>query len=110
LSLWRTEETAIMEVSGYECIGSGSSFARYLAEPVYRVTMNRNDIVALAIEILGATKDYVQGCGKNSDFLILNYDGMFGYVLGWDLSTQEQYGKILTSPGSLVENMRPIVV
>lgn len=97
LSFWRSDETAVSEVGGYDCIGSGSYLAKYLADPIYTVTMKREETVALSVEILRETKEYVPGCGKKSHFLILNRDGLFGYVPGWDVSSQERYGKEFTS-------------
>ena len=97
LSFWKSEETSVTNVKNYECIGAGAYLAKYLADPVYKHDSTREEIVSLTIEILRDAKDYVPSCGKNSDFLILDDDGMFGYVSAWDISSQEDYGRIFNS-------------
>jgi len=76
VALFKTHETAIVDVPTFGTVGNGSLLADYLIPISYKhPNMSSMDVSALAVHILHQTKRYVDGCGGSSVFLILHDDG-----------------------------------
>lgn len=92
LSLFRTSDTALIELSTFGAVGSGTLLSNYLVPIMYRHrNMSLKDVVAIAVDVLYQTKKYVDGCGGNSEFLVLNNDGTFGSINYIDVTLGEQF-------------------
>jgi hypothetical protein len=92
LSLFRSSDTALIELPKFGAVGSGTLLANYLIPIMYRHTkMSLKDVVAIAIDVLYQTKRYVDGCGGTSEFLVLHDNGTTGSVNHTDISLGEQF-------------------
>jgi 20S proteasome alpha/beta subunit len=76
--LYVTNQTALHEVSGYCCIGSGEYLAQYLIEPCYSARMDEWRALIVAAYALSAAKGHVDGCGGTSVYTLLQNDGRIG--------------------------------
>ena len=77
--LYTTENTAIVEESQYRCIGIGKDLAKYLLdamgiEGANQMPLKNAEIVAL--RIVGQAQNSVVGCGKESEVLIMDSNGV----------------------------------
>jgi 20S proteasome alpha/beta subunit len=94
MGLFMTDDTAVNGVDDYACVGTGEYLAHYLAKPLYQSTdLELNEIVALATHILLNAKVYVDGCGGNSEFIVLHKDGQLSPVKWFDISQGESYSQ-----------------
>ena len=75
LGLFFTDESAITEISAYECLGAGSYLAHYLAKSSYSQDKGLVEIVATATLILEACMEHVDGCGGTAEFMRVSVDG-----------------------------------
>ena len=76
--LFVTTQTAMREVSDYECVGAGDYLAHYLVRPSFTTNMQERPLFSLAAYALANVKGYVPGCGGRSQFLLMRDDGTIG--------------------------------
>jgi 20S proteasome alpha/beta subunit len=90
LTLYSTCDSAVSEITEYECLGAGSFLAHYLVPTIYRHSkMSLKDMANIAIHVLRETKEYVEARGGNSEFVVLDKDGKMTPVTFYDISTGE---------------------
>ena len=58
-------------IAEFECIGSGAFLARAIASELYDPQMTLKDATPMAAYILGMAKRHVDGCGGNSQILLI---------------------------------------
>jgi 20S proteasome alpha/beta subunit len=78
VQLYVTDETSMNPVESFQCIGAGADLARYLIQPAFYSLMGMRGVWNLAAYALKAAKEYVDGCGGDSLFLVLENDGTIG--------------------------------
>ena len=92
LSLFRTSETALIDLPKFGAVGSGTLLSDYLIPISYRHTkMALKDVAAIAVHVLYQTKRYVDGCGGTSEFLVLHEDGTVGSIDFLDVDLGERF-------------------
>jgi hypothetical protein len=92
LSLFSSSETALIDLPTFGSVGSGTLLSNYLIPISYRHSkMSLKDVVPIAVHVLYQTKKYVDGCGGNSEFLVLHDDGTVGSINFLDVSLGEQF-------------------
>jgi hypothetical protein len=74
-TLYCSYECGLYLVKGYEFIGAGADLAHYLIRPHVLYGMQESAVLSVAAFMLGGIKDYVDGCGGVSQFVILHKDG-----------------------------------
>jgi 20S proteasome alpha/beta subunit len=102
LGMYSTQDTAINELYGYECLGSGSYLGHYLIRPLYLPGSSLNRAVLLATHALLQVKNYDDACGGDSQFVVLRHDGTASDVEHFDISQNEKYSQHLESMRSLI--------
>lgn len=82
--LFKTTQTAMHEVPGYDCIGAGDYLGHYLIQPHFAKWLDERTALSLSTLMLAGVKGYVEGCGGVSCFCALRDDGMIadGVSLG----------------------------
>ena len=93
--LYVTAQTAIQEITDYECIGVGDYLAHYLIRQSFAGGSVRSAL-ALAAYSLAGIKDYVLGCGGMSVYVFVHKDGRVGVVTSehdGPCSQLQQYAK-----------------
>ena len=94
MGLFRTDDTAVNGIDDYACVGTGEYLAHYLVKPLYQSTgLELNEIVALATHVLLNAKVHVDGCGGNSEFIVIHKDGHLSPVGWFDISQGESYSQ-----------------
>jgi hypothetical protein len=92
LSLFRSSETAVVELPQFGAVGIGTLLSDYLIPISYHhAKMSLKDVTAIAVHILYQTKRYVDGCGGTSEFLVLHDDGTVGTIDRLDITLGEQF-------------------
>jgi len=76
--LFVTTQTAMREVLGYECIGSGDYLAHYLMRPNFTSALDERTALALSAIALAGVKGYVEGVGGVSCFMAVRDNGSVG--------------------------------
>lgn len=76
--LYETDQLNFSPVTTYQCLGAGTSLARYLIKPTFVVGMPEDGVLRLAAYALAAAKDNAEGCGGSSLFLSLRNNGTLG--------------------------------
>lgn len=95
LTLLRTNETVLVEMTEHCSIGNGTLLSDYLIPTLYRHgNMSLNDVAIIAAHVLYQTKQYVDGCGGGSEFLVLHADGKFGQVQWYDIDSGERLSRV----------------
>jgi hypothetical protein len=74
--LFKTTQTAMHEVAGYDCIGSGDYLGHYIIGPHFTQWLDERKALSLSSLMLAGVKGYVEGCGGVSCFCALRDDGM----------------------------------
>jgi hypothetical protein len=95
-ALYVTDQTAMHQISTYECIGVGEVLAHYLVRPTFSPDIGERQMLSLATFMLACVKGYVSGCGGMSQFLGLRKDGTVGHFFagagpGVDLRTNTDW-------------------
>jgi hypothetical protein len=78
--MYVTTETAIHQVSEYDCIGFGEYLAHYLIRPWWVGGLPIHSVLSMAAYALTGTKEYVPGCGGVLVYLVLMHDGRVGVL------------------------------
>jgi 20S proteasome alpha/beta subunit len=89
-SLLATNEQMVNVVRNYECMGIGAYFARYVSQGLFRHHLTLNETALLAAHILQQTKNNVPGCGKRSEFLVIER-GEMNQMPAMEVSLGEEY-------------------
>jgi 20S proteasome alpha/beta subunit len=95
LGFYSTEDTAINELLGYECLGSGSYLGHYILRALFRRNLHFEQVALLATHMLIQTKNYDDSCGGDSQFVWLRTDGSISEVAYFDISQNESYSQWL---------------
>lgn len=90
VKLLSTRQGIMVERDGYYCNGSGSYLANYLIEPTYHQDMSLPEVIILATQTLAAVKSYDDGCGGQSEMIVLHSDGSLSPVEHEEISTSEK--------------------
>lgn len=85
-TLLSTNECAVNEVHGFDFVGMGSSFARYVAQLFWRERLTEEEAYLLATHVLQQTKQNAPNCGKKSEFILLK-SGTGEMIPVWGLQT-----------------------
>lgn len=93
IGFYSTEDTAINELVGYECLGAGSYLGHYLLRPLFRPNLKIKETILLATHALIQTKNYDDNCGGDSQFIWMRPDGTVSDVESFDISQNESYSK-----------------
>ncbi len=88
LGFYGSEETAVSQLYGYECFGSGETLGHYLIRRRYRRVTDINqrpkhseaEVRRMATEALSEVKKYVPYCGGDSQCVTLTFDGKLSRV------------------------------
>ena len=83
LALFKTEDTAVERLYGYDCIGSGADLAHYLIRPIYPrrptkdapITATLDEVKELAFNSLDRVKGHNPYCGGNTTWMTLSNTG-----------------------------------
>jgi hypothetical protein len=75
LKLFSTCETSLNEVQDSECLGVGQNVAQHIIKPSYYPRMTEREVVILATYALELAKEFVPGCGGESQLLFIGNDG-----------------------------------
>lgn len=90
LQLLSTRKGIVVERDRYNCNGSGAYLANYLIEPAYRDDMDLREVIVLATQTLAAVKAHDEGCGGQSELIVLRSDGSLSPVADAEISTSER--------------------
>jgi hypothetical protein len=92
-SLLSTNECVVNEVlAGFDFVGQGASFARYIAQLFWREKLTQHEAHLLAAHVLQQTKQNAPNCGKKSDFVFLkDFTGEMMPVWGLQTPHMEIY-------------------
>ena len=91
-SLLATQECVVNEIHGFDFVGIGSSFARYVAQLFWRERLTEEEAFLLAAHVLQQTKQNAPNCGKRSEFMLLKHGtGEMAPVWGLQTSFVENY-------------------
>jgi len=86
LRFYSTEDTAINELHGYECLGQGAYLGHYLLRPLFTKFLTAKQVILLATYALAEIKNYDDSCGGDSQFVWLRNDGTISDVEHFDIS------------------------
>jgi len=90
IALWKTEETRVNELVGYECLGAGTYLGHKLLRQKYSELRHNkislDDAVFLAARTLSEIKGYDDACGGRSEFLVVWRDGRMSEVVPFDIT------------------------
>lgn len=83
LAFFKTDDTAVERLHGYECLGSGSPLAHYLIRPRYERrpsvhvphVHNEDEVRKLAYEALEEVKSHDPYCGGDTQWFTITDDG-----------------------------------
>lgn len=95
-SLLANYETVVNEISGFECVGIGSYFARYACSNLFHSNMTLREITLLATHVLHQTKKNVPNCGKESQFISLRVGGELSPVAYYEVAAGDEYSDKFT--------------
>jgi Proteasome subunit len=73
------------KITEFECIGSGAYLARAIASELYSPRMGLKEATPMAAYILGMAKRHVDGCGGNSQILLI-----FNHTRSYEIITNLQ--------------------
>jgi 20S proteasome alpha/beta subunit len=90
LRLLSTRKGIVVERDRYYCNGSGEYLANYLIEPAFRVDMSLREVIILATQTLAAVKAHDDGCGGQSELIVLQPDGSLSPVAHEEIITSEK--------------------
>jgi 20S proteasome alpha/beta subunit len=82
VQLFVTNKTSMVHVLKYKCIGTGAEHADYLIRHSFREPMEVTPALFLAGYVLANVKEYIPGCGGDSQFLLLSDSGKAGKLIG----------------------------
>lgn len=102
LGFYSTEDTAINELFGYECLGQGSYLGHYILRPLFRDNLKMEQVSLLATHVLIQVKNYDDSCGGDSQFVWLRKDGTISDVTYFDISQNESYSKWFESTTKMI--------
>jgi hypothetical protein len=85
LGLYSTWETSIKRHEEYACLGVGEYLGHYLIRPTYHPGMRVAEIAISATYAIAKAKDYVEGCGGDTNFKVLKSDGSLGDI-SWHIT------------------------
>ena len=92
LKLITTEDTAVNEMRGYDCVGAGAYLAHYLVRSLYQESdRNFPDVLTIAVNAFARIRAYDNDCGGDSEFITLLADGKMSPVDSFDISKIEIY-------------------
>lgn len=92
LRLMTTDDTAINELRGYDCVGAGAYLAHYLIRAQYQESdKSFYDVLTIAINALARIKAYDDACGGDSEFVKLLDNGEIGDIGTVDIGRVEEY-------------------
>lgn len=92
LKLLTTEDTAVNELRGYDCVGTGSYLAHYLIRAQYRESdKSLYDVLTIAVNALARIKAYDDACGGDSEFVKLLASGEMSVERTFDIGQIEKY-------------------
>jgi len=80
LALYSTWETSMRRHYEYACLGVGEYLGHYLIRPTCNPAMRVSEIAVSATFAIARAKDYVQGCGGHTNFMVLKSDGTMGDI------------------------------
>ena len=96
----RTKRTLVTEAE-WECLGLGdSSLARYLAATFHWPQMTTGQALLLGIYMTQQAKRYVNGCGGDTDALVLGYGGAVEEIERGQTAKMEQYLELAVGEAS----------
>lgn len=102
LAMFKTRDGAVCELRGYECLGSGSYLGHYLVRDQYqrlgRTNASLDGILFLSVSALTNIKNYDDGCGGRSEFVVLRRDGTMSDVVSFDISPPSRAAMEKDSP------------
>ncbi|HTU47050.1 MAG TPA: hypothetical protein VMF91_18455 [Bryobacteraceae bacterium] len=84
-ALYSTRETSVKPCTEYVCLGAGLYLGHYLLRPMYQTGMSLRDIALPATYAIAKAKEYVEGCGGHTNFMVLKSDGRIGDV-SWHIT------------------------
>ncbi len=93
IGFYSTEDTAINELFGYECLGQGSYLGHYLLRGLFRDNLSIEEVSLLATHMLIQTKNYDDSCGGDSQFIWFRRDGTVSDIAYFDISQNENYSQ-----------------
>ena len=91
IQLLSTRNGVVVERDTFECKGSGAYLANYLIQPAYRSDMDLREVIPLATQTLAAVKAHDEGCGGQSELIVLRTDGFLSAVAHDEISASEKY-------------------
>ena len=102
LGFYSTQDTAVNELVGYECLGQGSYLGHYLIRPLFKDYLHLPEIIVLATHALVQTKNFDDSCGGDSQFVYFHPDGSMSDVEYFDISQNENYSKWFESTTKMI--------
>jgi len=92
LKLLTTEDTAVNEMRGYDCVGAGAYLGHYLMRLLYQqCDKSFHDVLAIAIHALARIKSYDDACGGDSEFTVLTKTGEMLDIQTLEIAKVEKY-------------------
>lgn len=95
LKLWESELRSVTEVSGFQCVGGGEPVANYMAATLFSPTMSHIWGRIIAAYLLQQTKVYGDGCGGNSDMIVIPREGPPIVLEHEDIAPLEQIANVI---------------
>jgi hypothetical protein len=72
-SIWATTKTIMKPcIFGYEAVGTGRAYATALLSRFHSMDMDLNACAMLAIHIIHSVKEFIGGCGKQTQVVVLS--------------------------------------
>ena len=91
LKLLTTQDTAVNELRGYDCVGAGAYLAHYLIRSLYQESdKDFDEVLTIAINALQRIKSYDDACGGDSEFVKLMATGEMSSVETYQITIAEQ--------------------
>lgn len=94
IRLMRTNLTAITKVWDYEASGSGSDLANFIIKRFYGGRVAISQAVFIASEALKHAKDFVPGCGGQTNVIVMYQNGLVGTVTPDTIEQHEGFLKL----------------
>jgi len=105
VGLYKSRGTLFRRIDTAECVGAGIALGKSLIEQLFRSNLSLKQASLVAIYILHQAKKWVDGCGGNSDIILMSKDN-----LKWARLPTDEVKTLETHFDSFFEYMRPVLI
>jgi hypothetical protein len=91
MRLMKTQLTAITKVVEYEAVGAGADLANFIIKRFYGGRLAVSQAVFIAAEALKHAKDFVPGCGGQTNIIVMYGNKLVGYLPPDNIAKREEF-------------------